>query len=614
MRFRHFLLLTGLIYGLTFSYYARWNTNTLYGGDAWGYYAYLPALFIYGDLDDPVTTYQATAEVTGFVPSLPEPGGELHQHPNGNHIIKYTCGVALFELPFFLSGHLLAGTLGIAQNGYTLPYRLSIHLGMLVYLFWGMYLLYRVLLRIVKSNIAIFTLAVIALATNLHYYSVYNGVMAHTVLFFLYSALLYSTVRIYEAPRKKWALLLGLSAGCIILIRPVEIICLALPLLYGVTTRKALHERWQFLGKHWPLVLLTGLVIACCGFPQLLYWKHSTGSFLYYSYADEGFNWLRPNISGGLFSFKNGWLTYTPVMLLSLIGIYFLIRRRSDWLWSVLVFLPLHIYITYSWWCWYYNGFGSRPMVEAYALLAFPLAYFLEVAFRKKWSALAVTIPLLFFSALNLFQTYQTYQGVLLTEAGNRGHYWSVFGKTKLDYGDLVAFDCREQQPDSSSLVLQKVLFTNDFEQATRPKTTQSIAYTGKQAALVEPWDSLGLFQTEIKDLPLSTSRNYLMIEAICYKEILEAPWYEMPYLAVSLKRGDRILRHRTVYIDNKLGNPKHNLWGGQPNVWGWVRMYLHLPGNLSPDDQITVYARGRRQRVYLDDVSVGLYKRRSIY
>ncbi|MCB0634847.1 MAG: hypothetical protein R2824_35055 [Saprospiraceae bacterium] len=50
MRFQYILLFTGLIYGLTFCYYGRWNTNTLYGGDAWGYYAYLPAFFIYGDL------------------------------------------------------------------------------------------------------------------------------------------------------------------------------------------------------------------------------------------------------------------------------------------------------------------------------------------------------------------------------------------------------------------------------------------------------------------------------------------------------------------------------------------------------------------------------------
>ncbi|MCB0634846.1 MAG: hypothetical protein KDD15_34175, partial [Lewinella sp.] len=181
-----------------------------------------------------MTTYRATADIIGYVPNLPEPGGELHQHTNGNHIIKYTCGVALLELPFFTIGHLLAGALGVAQNGYTLPYRLSLHLGMLFYAFLGLYLLYRVLRSAVRPGIAGLTLVVIALGSNLHYYSVYNGVMAHTTLFFLYSALLFCTVRIYRHPGKTWAFLLGGIIGLIILIRPVELICLAIPLLYGV--------------------------------------------------------------------------------------------------------------------------------------------------------------------------------------------------------------------------------------------------------------------------------------------------------------------------------------------------------------------------------------------
>jgi hypothetical protein len=611
MQFRYFLLLVSLIYGLTFVYYGRWNTNTLYGGDAWGYYAYLPALFIYGDLHDPVTTYRATSSITGYIPNLPEPGGELHQHPNGNHIIKYTCGVALFESPFFALGHLIAGITGVDRNGYTLPYRLSVHLGVFLYLLFGLYLLYRVMRGTVRPAIALLSLSALVLGTNLHYYSVYNGVMAHTVLFFLYTALLYCTVRIYRKPEKKWAILLGLSAGCIILIRPVELICLLIPLLYGVGSRKALHERAQFLRRHRQLVLLTGITIICCGFPQLLYWKYSTGHFLYYSYADEGFNWLRPKIIDGLLSYKNGWLTYTPVMIMAAAGIYFLFRRR-DWLLPVLSFLPLHIYITYSWWCWYYNGFGSRPMVEAYALLAIPLAFFLEASFRKKWSALIVSVLLVCCSGLNLFQTYQTHHGVLLSESANRGYYWSVFGKTELDYGDLVAFDCREEQPDSSSLQLRQSIVQLDFEDlASARKRSQNIVHEGKNAAILEPWDSMGIAQMQLQELNRSAGKNYLMISAMCYKEILEWPWYEMPYLAVRLEREGRTLRHRTVYIDNKLGNPTFNLWGGRPHTWGSVQMYVHIPDNFRQEDRITIYAKGSRQRVYLDEIQVSLYEQK---
>lgn len=610
MRFRNFILLLVLLYGASFLLYHRWDTNILYGGDSWGYYAYLPAVFIYGDLHDPVTTYQATGQVTGHIPALPEPGGELNVAANGHHIIKYTCGIALLQLPFFLIGHFAAGGLGFAQNGYTLPYLISVHLAVFFYLLLGFYALYRVLLRLVNPFLSLLTLAVLALGTNLYFFAVYSGTMAHAYLFALYALLLLATVNIYNRPGRRWALLLGVAAGLITLIRPVELICLSIPLLYGIQSRQDLQDRWLFIRQHLRLLLWVGLPLVACGLPQLLYWKFSTGQWLHYSYGEESFDWLQPHLWGGLFSYKNGWLVYTPLMLLALAGIYFL-RRERQWLWPTAVFLALHLYITYSWWCWYYiNGFGSRPMVEAYALLAISLAAALRAAFRHQWSTIVVSILLIACTGLNLFQTWQSKQGILLSEAANRGYYWSVFGKTTMDYGALVAFDSREQQPDTAQLQRRAVLWQQDFESSfpAGKKISEAVVYQGRKALILEPWDSLHLLQISLEAAKVPPGA-YLSVQAMCYKEILEKPWYEMPFLAVSLERDGDIRRHRVVHLDNKLGNPGYNLWGGKAYTWGRVQQFVHIPASFRATDQIRVFLQARRQRVYVDEIIIEIWQ-----
>ena len=56
--------------------------------------------------------------------------------------------------------------------------------------------------------------------------------------------------------------------------------------------------------------------------PQMVYWKLHTGNLLFYTYGEEKFFWNDPKVLEGLFSFRKGWLVYSPLMLLSLTGIF----------------------------------------------------------------------------------------------------------------------------------------------------------------------------------------------------------------------------------------------------------------------------------------------------
>ena len=60
------------------------------------------------------------------------------------------------------------------------------------------------------------------------------------------------------------------------------------------------------------------------------------------------------------------------------------------------------------------------------------------------------------------------------------------------------------------------------------------------------------------------------------------------------------------VRVDTKLGNPKHSIWGGQPNVWGEVSFYIKVSSHLRLTDTLSVMAENRYgYPVYVDDLRV---------
>lgn len=610
--FKSLAIIIGVVYLASLLYFRRWEVNIIYGGDTWGYYAYLPAALIYGDLSNIDTTYRKRFDYSGEAFSFPGPGGELPVAANGHRVIKYTAGVALLQLPFFLMGHGMALLLpGVAADGYSWPYMLWIHLANLIYFFAGLWCLYRVLQAEVLDKQAVwFSLLILALGTHLYNFEVYRGPMAHAYLFSLYGLLMYASRQFYLSTGRRYAILIGLSAGLITLIRPVEILALAIPLGYGLVDGQALRQRWAFWKAHAASIGWAVVVFIAMGLPQLLYWKLATGGWHFDGYPGEAFDFRHARIHGGLFSYQNGWLTYSPAMWLSVLGIGWLAYHRR-WLWPVLIFLPLHIYIAYSWWCWYYiNGFGSRPMVEAAALLSVPMAFTVAAMLSRPYLRVFFYLLTAFFIGLNLFQNWQHKQGILWTEAANEGYYWAVFGKTKMTYDALVAFDTGERQPDSSQLKEHALLYSQDFEAADSSlQYAESPVGGGKQAALLTPERKyLEFFAKEVGSLPLQAG-DYLRVEAMCKKDVKEYPWYTAPSIVVSTQVGEEVQHYRALRIDSKLANPTFSIWGGEPGHWGWVRFYVKLPETLAPEQLLKVYAMAEKEVVYVDQVKVSVLK-----
>jgi hypothetical protein len=422
-----------------------WNKSLLQGGDQWGYNSYLVSTVIYKDIKKLDKTYEASRRQFRIEPKpINSPGRieEAPDAPNGNRVLKYCYGVALLQAPFFLITHLL-----LQGNGYSPGYVFAIYLSTLFYVLAGMLLLMRVLKRFVGSRTALFALSLLFFGTNLLYFTFCNPGLSHTYLFFLFSCILYYTEKFYKAPSTKNAIVIGILAGLIVVTRPVEIIVLLVPVIY--------IARRDFIRKHFKKILFVFLFAGLMVLPQLIYWKSLSGQWLYDTYPNEGFDFLHPHILEGFFSFKNGWLSYTPLMILPLMGLVLIVKKKNPFAIGIIAYTLLTIYITYSWTQWNYNaGFGSRPMVESYALLVIPLAVMLDYIFRSGRLRFITVLFLLFCVYLNILRTIQMQTGNFISEDATWQFNKQMLFKLNATLDDVYAFDLNTAQPDSTQLQL----------------------------------------------------------------------------------------------------------------------------------------------------------------
>lgn len=403
--------------------------------DVFGYYLYLPAHFIYDDpaltnhqwLDDIIQKYQPS-------PTL----YQLVDLDNGSRLIKYSSGMAVLYSPFFFLAHWLAPVLGYPADGFSLPYQVILSLGGILWALAGIFLYRKLLLKFFNDRITALMLVLTIAGTNyFHLVSLDGTLLTHNYLFTLYVLLILYTINWHSHPTLSKAISIGLVGGLISLIRPSEAVCFLIPLLWSTGTKQAFNSKLEAMKKfplHLVMILFVALII---GSVQFFYWKSLTGQWLYYSYsnnAGEGFRFFPPYIMEFLFSFRKGWLLYTPIMIGSIIGLYVMIRKHRENAPAIIAYLVITLWIISAWTAWWYGGgsFSSRSIIPAYALLAIPFGYLVvEInATRWKWPAIFVAS---FLVLLNLFQSWQWESKIIDKERMTKEYYLAIFGKTKVD-------------------------------------------------------------------------------------------------------------------------------------------------------------------------------------
>jgi hypothetical protein len=408
----------------------NWGENSwksIVEADAKGYYAYLPAVFIYQDLNfgffDHIEKQKYFNEDTYY---------EYRIAAHDKVINKYYCGTALLEWPFFCIAHGITTISGGDSDGYSKLYPIMISVAALFYLFIG--------LLFVNATLKLYglgewrralVLAVLVFGTNLFYYSVGEPGTSHIFSFCFVAVFFYCAKNYFMSCEKKYFWIMGLLLGLITLIRPVNVLMIfALPFAAGSWPalqngiREALKHKFQLISG----VLYFMLVVSI----QFIYYKLSTGYFFVYSYGTEKFDFLHPHIFDILFSYKKGLFLYTPIYLLSLAGLFFLWKKDKFSFFSGFMFFIFITYVFSSWWQWYYGGsFSSRVYVEILPIFAVWLGVALGLCTNRLTKITAVA-TLTILTIICQIQTYQYRYYQIHWSDMDKQKYWQVFLKLEV--------------------------------------------------------------------------------------------------------------------------------------------------------------------------------------
>lgn len=367
--------------------------------DAWGYYAYLPAVFIYHDLN--FNFYEKVMHQGYFEERL---AYEYRVGNDGKIANKYFCGTALAIAPFFIGAHFISKILDYPQDGYNRIYILSVNIAAVFYAILGLFFLSRLLLFYTNKlrNVIIILLA-IAFGTQLFYYSFGEPGMSHVYSFCFVNLFLWKIKNWFEYKGKFDLQLAAMALGVVFLIRPFNIIIvLIIPFLAGnwdvlKTGFKTFFEQRKLLVSS----VLTFVLIASI---QSIVYYLQTNQIWIDSYPGEHFNLLKPHLLQILFSFQKGLFIYTPMVLLAQFSLVYLFRNNRFMAYSYLTFFVVLTYLLSSWWIWYYGGsFSLRAYIEYFGIFAI----LLTVSFNEAKLFKLKTFLVLFFIVLCQIQTYQ---------------------------------------------------------------------------------------------------------------------------------------------------------------------------------------------------------------
>ena len=411
------ILITVLLIILLSGYWKK--PHKVINADVQEYYAYLPAVFVFHDISTLSVPFDYRKAYLWTSNS-----------PIGKPVFKFTMGLSFLYAPFFFIAQGYSKLFGIHTMGTGPPYQFALLMSSFVFLIIGLFTLRKILKKYYSDGVVAITLLSMVIGTNLLYYAGVRAAISHAYSFALFTLFIWNVIQWYKQPTFKTSMILGLLAGIISLIRPSNALIVLFFIFYGVTDKKSLAHRIPLFFKNYQQILTFIFFTLLVWVPQMVYWKTMTGQLFYYSYGTkEGFFFNNPQIINSLFSYHNGWLLYTPIMILALVGIVPVYYRRKAFFWPILLFTIANIYLLSSWWCWWFVGFGNRAYIESYAILSIPFAEFVSfVVYNRQKIFRFIFYPLvLFLLFLNTFQVWQYSQNMGHSDGMTKESYWFLF-------------------------------------------------------------------------------------------------------------------------------------------------------------------------------------------
>lgn len=432
--------------------------------DVLGYYLPLPSTFIYGE---PLLNNYDWLKKINEEKNLTGTLYMISSNDEREPMYFFLLGMAMLYLPFFLLGHFYAILFGFPSDGFSMPYQYAMVVGAIMYTLIGLYYLRKILRNYFAEGITAVVMLIIVFSTNYIHHLTVKNLETVNVLFMFVCIILWYTIQWHKDQKFKYLLIVGISISLMALVKPSEVVVLFIPLLWNVYSIKSLNEKLKLIYIHKNQVIKTIGICFLLGLPQMTYWLIKTGLPFYDSYKNPGvgLDFFAPHVLDTLFSFRKGWLLYTPVMLFSLMGFPILYGLNKKIFFPILTYFLFSFYIITSWSEWWYGaGFSNRPLIATYPCLAIALGYFLYYVNKQRFILKPfIALLIIAFTFLNQFQWWQQKNYILDSSRTTKDYYMATFLKTKVN-------------PKDKDLLLVRREYTGNMKFKNREKYTSQVA------------------------------------------------------------------------------------------------------------------------------------------
>ncbi len=441
-------------------------------GDGLGYYAYLPAKFIYNDTHYEYKWFNAVYEKHYINSGSSSADEHFLVKYKDKKINKYYPGLSLLWLPFFALAHACALVFQFPADGFSLPYQWGIGSASLFYLFLGLYYLRKLIFKFsARAWISFIVPVLLFYGTPLFDFALNLNSLSHVYSFCVITVFSFYAFRyLNEEGNALYNFCLSLFLlAVLVTIRPLNILILAI--LPALALRKGGISLGNF-GRpgaaHFVVLLMTFWVAT----RQVYILKNATGEFFPNTYSGEPFYFLQPQVIKAAFGFQYGMFLYAPLLLLALLGAWYYPGKMKRWI--LPGFFMFLFYIYASWWFW---PITSRALIDFYVIPALLLSALLSHFSAKRRSGLMVLLTLCAFTGYYQLKQLQFRKGVLDANYTHAGLYFKNFFRTHKSHQFAV--------PPYS--IQQSHIFTQNFEDTAYkgPRTGQQI-YQGKYATFLD--------------------------------------------------------------------------------------------------------------------------------
>jgi len=306
----------------------------------------------------------------------------------------YAFGTPLLWAPFYLAAHYWLGLRNLfgadfPRLGFFNAYQRGVGIGTLVYGFIALVLIYRILTRYFSRWLALASTLALACGSFIIWYLVADNSLSHGASMFATTLFLYiwHEGRNDDSP-KHWAVM-GACAGLMSMVRWQNVLFLVFPAADAVRRLRSEGRG----GLRAAGLRYAGFAAAffVASLPQLIFWKSVLGSWIAPPASSHSVAWTDPRITDVLFSSDRGLFSWTPILLLAVLGIPLFARRDRFFAGLMSLALIGQIYIN-SLVEQGGHGFGARKFAGCALIFALGLAALIDWLRRRPALAVGATV------------------------------------------------------------------------------------------------------------------------------------------------------------------------------------------------------------------------------